>query len=231
MLAYDENRRAIKRANPDVAILASNFNWFLPQLAVGGDGLLSGLASLAPQLFAELWQASVADDLPGDARRQRAALSDRPGDLRADADHRHAYPHEGRLEGARADRQRRSAAAAAAGVRRAWRGHLRDGRMRHSVPATFVSRRHLTRRRLSAFETRRRQASDHVPVRSRSRRRLLLQLFPDGGVLVTIGLTVAAVAGGLVLGMGIALMRMSTNPVLSGCRAGSTSGSFAARRC
>jgi 4-hydroxy-tetrahydrodipicolinate synthase len=64
MLAYDENRRAIKFAHPDVAILASNFNWFLPQLAVGADGLLSGLASLAPQLFAELWQASLANDLP-----------------------------------------------------------------------------------------------------------------------------------------------------------------------
>jgi polar amino acid transport system permease protein len=36
------------------------------------------------------------------------------------------------------------------------------------------------------------------------------------GVLVTIGLTAAGVAGGLVLGMGIALMRMSSNPVLNG---------------
>jgi 4-hydroxy-tetrahydrodipicolinate synthase len=63
MLAYDENRRAVKAANPDVAILPSNYNWFLPQLAVGGDGILSGLVSLAPHLFVELWQASVADDL------------------------------------------------------------------------------------------------------------------------------------------------------------------------
>jgi 4-hydroxy-tetrahydrodipicolinate synthase len=63
MLAYDENRRAVKTANPDVAILPSNYNWFLPQLAVGGDGILSGLVSLAPHLFVELWQASVADDL------------------------------------------------------------------------------------------------------------------------------------------------------------------------
>jgi 4-hydroxy-tetrahydrodipicolinate synthase len=63
MLAYDENRRAVKAANPDVAILPSNYNWFLPQLAVGGDGILSGLVSLAPHLFVELWQASFADDL------------------------------------------------------------------------------------------------------------------------------------------------------------------------
>jgi 4-hydroxy-tetrahydrodipicolinate synthase len=63
MLAYDENCRAVKRANPDVAILPSNFHWFLAQLAVGGDGILSGLVSLAPHLFVELWQASLADDL------------------------------------------------------------------------------------------------------------------------------------------------------------------------
>ena len=63
MLAYDENRRAVKKADPTVAVLPSNFNWFLPQLAVGGDGILSGLVSLAPHLFVELWQASVADDL------------------------------------------------------------------------------------------------------------------------------------------------------------------------
>src|SRR5208282_4837782 len=63
IFAYDENRRAVKTANPDVAMLPSNYNWFLPQLAVGGDGILSGLVSLAPHLFIELWQASLADDL------------------------------------------------------------------------------------------------------------------------------------------------------------------------
>lgn len=44
----------------------------------------------------------------------------------------------------------------------------------------------------------------------------LVNHFLLGGVLVTIGLTVAGVVGGLVLGMGIALMRMSINPTLSG---------------
>jgi 4-hydroxy-tetrahydrodipicolinate synthase len=57
MLAYDENRRAVKKVDPKVAVLPSNYNWFLPQLAVGGDGILSGLVSLAPHLFVELWQA------------------------------------------------------------------------------------------------------------------------------------------------------------------------------
>jgi 4-hydroxy-tetrahydrodipicolinate synthase len=72
MLAYDENRRAVKKVNPDVAILPSNYHWFLPQLAVGGDGILSGLASLVPQLFVELWQAAAACDL-----KAMRALKDR----------------------------------------------------------------------------------------------------------------------------------------------------------
>jgi 4-hydroxy-tetrahydrodipicolinate synthase len=63
MLAYDENRRAVKKVDPEIAFLPSNYNWFLAQLAVGGDGILSGLVSLTPHLFIELWQASVADDL------------------------------------------------------------------------------------------------------------------------------------------------------------------------
>jgi len=63
IFAYDENRRAVQKANPDVVMLPSNYNWFLPQLAVGGDGILSGLVSLAPHLFIDLWQAALADDL------------------------------------------------------------------------------------------------------------------------------------------------------------------------
>lgn len=63
MLSYEENWRAVKAASPDVLILPSNYNWFLPQLAVGGDGILSGLASLVPHLFVELWDAARATDL------------------------------------------------------------------------------------------------------------------------------------------------------------------------
>ena len=63
MRAYEENLRAIRAAAPDVVILPSNFNWFLAQLAVGGDGILSGLASLTPHCLADLWQASEACDL------------------------------------------------------------------------------------------------------------------------------------------------------------------------
>ena len=63
MLAYEENWRALRIHAPRVAMLPSNFDWFLPQLAVGADGLLSGLASLAPHWLADLWKASEALDL------------------------------------------------------------------------------------------------------------------------------------------------------------------------
>lgn len=63
MLAYEENVRALRAHAPDVAVLPSNFHWFMPQLAVGGDGILSGLASLTPHWLADLWQAAEANDL------------------------------------------------------------------------------------------------------------------------------------------------------------------------
>ncbi|BBK32792.1 4-hydroxy-tetrahydrodipicolinate synthase [Stella humosa] len=61
--AYEENWRAVKQAAPEVAILASNFDWFLAQAAIGADGILSGLASLTPDLLVELWRAAQAGDL------------------------------------------------------------------------------------------------------------------------------------------------------------------------
>jgi len=63
MLAYEENYRAVRKVAPDVAFLPSNFDWFLPQLAIGADGLLSGLGSLTPQWLFDLWQAAEAMDL------------------------------------------------------------------------------------------------------------------------------------------------------------------------
>jgi len=63
MRAYEENVRAIKAVAPHVAVLPSNYNWFLAQLAVGGDGILSGLASLTPAWLADLWRAAEAQDL------------------------------------------------------------------------------------------------------------------------------------------------------------------------
>lgn len=63
MLAYEDNLRALRRAAPDVAMLPSNYDWFLAQLAIGADGLLSGLASLTPHWLGDLWKASQALDL------------------------------------------------------------------------------------------------------------------------------------------------------------------------
>jgi 4-hydroxy-tetrahydrodipicolinate synthase len=63
MTAYEETWRKVKAASPHVAVLPSNYDWFLPQLAVGADGILSGLASLTPHLLIQLWQASVVRDL------------------------------------------------------------------------------------------------------------------------------------------------------------------------
>jgi 4-hydroxy-tetrahydrodipicolinate synthase len=63
MTAYEDNWRRVKAVRPDLAFLPSNFNWFLPQLAVGGDGILSGLASLTPHWLIDLWRAAQAHDL------------------------------------------------------------------------------------------------------------------------------------------------------------------------
>ena len=63
MTAYEDNWRRVKEAAPNVSILPSNFDWFLAQCAVGADGILSGLASLAPHFLIDLWRATEAADL------------------------------------------------------------------------------------------------------------------------------------------------------------------------
>ena len=72
IMAYEENWRKIKEAAPNVAVLASNFDWFLAQCSIGTDGILSGLASLAPDILIDLWRATEKSDL--DAMR---SISDR----------------------------------------------------------------------------------------------------------------------------------------------------------
>jgi 4-hydroxy-tetrahydrodipicolinate synthase len=63
IVAYEDNFFAIRAANPDVAILPSSYDFFLSQLAVGADGILSGLGSLAPRLLGRLWAAAQAGNL------------------------------------------------------------------------------------------------------------------------------------------------------------------------
>jgi 4-hydroxy-tetrahydrodipicolinate synthase len=60
---YEDNWHVLKEINPGLSILASNYDWFLPQLAVGADGILSGLASLLPHDLYALWEASERRDL------------------------------------------------------------------------------------------------------------------------------------------------------------------------
>lgn len=63
IMAYEDNWRAVRAGGSGCLILPSNYNWFLPQLAIGADGILSGLVSLVPGLFVDLWRATVAQDL------------------------------------------------------------------------------------------------------------------------------------------------------------------------
>ena len=63
MTLYEDIWRVLKRVKPSLSILPSNFDWFLAQLAVGADGILSGLGSLAPHELHALWDAAARSDL------------------------------------------------------------------------------------------------------------------------------------------------------------------------
>jgi 4-hydroxy-tetrahydrodipicolinate synthase len=61
--SYEDTWRRVKEIAPHVAVLPSNYDWFFAQTAVGADGILSGLGSLAPHYLADLWRASQKGDL------------------------------------------------------------------------------------------------------------------------------------------------------------------------
>lgn len=65
VIAYEDNFRAVKAAAPHVAMMPTNSGWFLAQVAIGSDGILSGLGSLTPDFLVELWAATQALDLRG----------------------------------------------------------------------------------------------------------------------------------------------------------------------
>lgn len=60
---YEDNLRAIKANAPNVAVLPSNYHWLFAQVALGADGILSGMASMIPDLLCELWATTQACDL------------------------------------------------------------------------------------------------------------------------------------------------------------------------
>lgn len=66
--AYEETLRALRALKRPVTVLTTNNSWLLASLAVGGDGILSGMGSIAAALQADLWDAVTAGDW-GAARR------------------------------------------------------------------------------------------------------------------------------------------------------------------
>lgn len=60
---YEDNLRRIKAVAPDCYMLPSNYHWLVAQVAIGADGILSGMASLIPDLLSDLWAAAEAGDL------------------------------------------------------------------------------------------------------------------------------------------------------------------------
>ncbi len=60
---YEDNLRRIKAIAPDCYMLPSNYHWLVAQVAIGADGILSGMASLIPDLLCDIWAAAEAGDL------------------------------------------------------------------------------------------------------------------------------------------------------------------------
>ncbi|WP_298013785.1 dihydrodipicolinate synthase family protein [uncultured Castellaniella sp.] len=60
---YEDNLRMLRARAPRVAILPSNYHWLFAQVALGADGILSGMASMIPDDLCDLWAATQAGDL------------------------------------------------------------------------------------------------------------------------------------------------------------------------
>jgi 4-hydroxy-tetrahydrodipicolinate synthase len=69
---FERNLRAIRALRRDVAVWSTHSSWLLADLAVGADGILSGMGSVAAELHVALAEAVWRSDLP--AARQ---VSDR----------------------------------------------------------------------------------------------------------------------------------------------------------
>jgi len=60
---YEDNLRMLREKAPHIALLPSNYHWLFSQVAIGADGILSGMASMVPHLLCELWIAAKSNDL------------------------------------------------------------------------------------------------------------------------------------------------------------------------
>jgi len=67
-VTYEANLRALRALSRPVTVLTTNNAWLLSSLAVGGDGILSGMGSVAANLHVALYRAVKAGDL--DAARR-----------------------------------------------------------------------------------------------------------------------------------------------------------------
>lgn len=60
---YEANLHALRGLGRPVTVLTTNNGWLMASLAYGGDGILSGIGSVAPGLLAELLAASQRGDV------------------------------------------------------------------------------------------------------------------------------------------------------------------------
>lgn len=71
--AYEDNLAVLRDCGRRVSMLTSNNTWLLASLALGGDGILSGIGSVAPGILAEMHGAVARGDLAA-ARRANDRL-------------------------------------------------------------------------------------------------------------------------------------------------------------
>jgi 4-hydroxy-tetrahydrodipicolinate synthase len=72
-VAYETNLRALRALSRHVTVLTTNNAWLLSSLAVGGDGILSGMGSVTADVHVDLYRAVRAGDLDA-ARRANDRL-------------------------------------------------------------------------------------------------------------------------------------------------------------
>lgn len=71
--SYEDNLQVLASCGRRVSMLTSNNTWLLASLALGGDGILSGIGSVAPGLLAAMHEATARGDLAA-ARRANDRL-------------------------------------------------------------------------------------------------------------------------------------------------------------
>ncbi|WP_043829396.1 dihydrodipicolinate synthase family protein [Muricoccus aerilatus] len=71
--SYEDNLQVLSACGRRVSMLTSNNTWLLASLALGADGILSGIGSVAPGLLAEMHGAMTRGDLVA-ARRANDRL-------------------------------------------------------------------------------------------------------------------------------------------------------------